>query len=155
MPRDAYNVFSDAQTLIINAGANAQSTNVLDLDQAAGKDWKGTARTPDPAAALGTIEVRATTALDAAVTGAVLTIALYEHTAATTINAGNLIASKAITVTDDATVIPAGTVLWRYRINPDEVDERYLGLDYSVATQNIAAGACDAALLLGVEKQYP
>jgi hypothetical protein len=132
----------------------------MDLDQAAGKEWKykydGTStRTPDPSSGgAGVIEVKVTTDFVAAADGAVLTIYLYEHTAATSINSGNIIGqSEPITVNIDGQ--DAGTVLWRFHIPTDKVTERYLGLYYGVATQNITTAAVDAALLWGAEKLVP
>lgn len=161
MPRDKYGTFSDGQDISANAAAGNQSTNVLDLDQAVGISWKykfdGTSsRTPDPSSGGHdpVIEVRVTTAFVAAVDGAVLTITLYEHTAASSINSGNIIAvSQPITVNIAGQAV--GTVLWRIAIPSDKVTERYLGLYFGVATQNINTAAVDAAILPGTEKQYP
>jgi len=163
MPRDLYTTFGDGDDITANAGAGTQSANVWDLDQAAGKEWKykfdGTStRTPDPwTGGNGPIEVKVSTALAAAVDGCVLTIYLYEHTAATSIESGNIIAqSPAITINSAATGATAvGTVLWRFYIPQDKITERYVGLYYAIATQNLSAGAVDAALLAGAEKQVP
>jgi hypothetical protein len=156
MPLDAYNRFSDAQDISGNAGTAENSTNVLDLDQAAGVDWKGTSRTPDPSAGGHNpiIRVKVVTAFVAAVDGCVLTIYLYEHTAAASIDSGNIIAqSPAITVNIAGQAV--GTILWEVAIPSDKITERYVGLHYTRATQNLTTAAVDAAILWGGEKQYP
>jgi hypothetical protein len=148
---DALSKFSDAQAIAQNAGANEDSTNVLDLDQALGKDFAGNARVPDPFRPGLGVEIVVTTAL--AGNGAVLTWTVYEHTAAASITSGNLIASLP-PITVGAGGVAAGT---RYFIPlpVDTIDERYLGLNYAVATANLTAGAVDAALVYGPEKIYP
>jgi hypothetical protein len=149
--RDAKLLFSDAQDISANAGANNNSTNVIDLTSGNGKDALGNARVADPSAGgRPVVEIVVTTAL--AGSGAVLTIVLYEHTAAASIDSGNEIGRKAITV--PAGGVPIGT---RYSIPlpADEIDERYLGLDYAVATQNLTAGNVDAAIVMGREKLIP
>ncbi len=154
--RDGDNVFSDGQDISGNAATGEQSANVFDLDQALGIDWKGTARTPDPSqGGRGPlIEVKVTTAFVAAADGAVLTLYLYEHTSATSIESGNIIAqSEPITVNIAGQAI--GTVLWSFAIPPDEVTERYVGLYYKRETQNITTAAVDAAILPGFQKLNP
>jgi hypothetical protein len=156
MPLDAYNRFSDGQDISGNAATSENSTNVLDLDQAAGIDWKGTSRTPDPSSGGHNpiIEVKVTTAFVAAADGCVLTITLYEHTAATSIESGNIIAeSDPITVNIAGQAI--GTILWSFTIPFDKVTERYIGLHYARATQNLTTAAVDASIMWGREKQYP
>jgi hypothetical protein len=151
--RDAKLLFSDAQSMAINAAANSNSTNVIDLTSGNGKDALGNARVADPSAGgRPVVEILVTTALVGAADSAVLTIALYEHTAATSIDSGNLITS--LTVTVGTAGVAAGT-RFSLPIPADVIDERYIGLDYSVATQNISSGNVDAAIVMGREKQIP
>lgn len=159
MALDRYNRLSVSQDISGTAGGE-QSTDVWDLDQGVGLDWKGTARTPDPSSGGHNpiIEVRVTdTELATAIDGGTLTISLYEHTAATSIESGNLIAiSPTLTVNTTGTGGTAvGTVLWRIAIPSDTITERYVGLYYTRAVQTFSTGVVDAAVLWGTEKQYP
>jgi hypothetical protein len=144
---DAKHVFSDEQTVALNAGANANSTNVWSAATGKAEFDSTTAKYAD-FSTLAEMRILVTVegeALAAAVDGAVLTIAVYEHTAATSIDSGNVILTKDITVNTAATGATAiGTVLADFILPQGEIDEKYLGLDYSVATQNISTGKVTA-----------
>lgn len=149
--RDAKHILSDAQSLIIALGNNSNSTNTLDLTSGNGKDALGNARVADPSSGgRPVVEILITTTLVGA--GAVVTFALYEHTADTGIETGNLITSTTRTIGTDT--VTAGTRII-LPIPPDSIDERYIGLDYSVATANVTAGAVDASIVYGAEKLIP
>ncbi|MCK5235580.1 MAG: hypothetical protein KAR06_01230 [Deltaproteobacteria bacterium] len=150
--RDRYNRFSDGQDISGNAGTNKNSTDVVDLS-ASGKDYKGNARVADPASPGSRIVAIVTTALVAAADGCVLTVALYEHTAAASIDSGNLIMSEDHTV--NTAGLAAGTKLMDRTIPYDKIDERYIALDYAIATQNLSSGAVDAFISAGGEKRIP
>jgi hypothetical protein len=153
---DAKQIFSDEQTVALNAGVSALSTNVISL--ATGKNYKNfqTSNTKyaDPSdAGITRILVQVMgELLEAAVDGATLTIGLYTHSTAT-VNSGTLIDSKVVTVNTAGTGATAiGTVLWDFGV-PNEVlaATKYFGLYYTVATQNISTGKVFAAIVPGVQ----
>jgi hypothetical protein len=151
MIRDNDQVLSDAQSVVLNAAAAALSTNVIQLPT--GEDWKKNTIYPGPHR-LGKMRVLCSvaTALAAAVDGAVLTIGVYTHST-TTVNSGTLIASKSVTINTTGTGATAiGTILADLMIPQDTTFSQYLGVYYSVATQNVSAGAVDCALVSEVEK---
>ena len=151
MVRDNLQVLSDAQSVILNAAAAALSTNVFQLPT--GENWKKDTVYPSPHR-LGKMRVfcSVSTALAAAVDGAVLTIGVYTHST-TTVNSGTLIASKSVTVNTAGTgATAAGTIIADLMIPQDTPFSQYLGVYYSVATQNVSAGAVDCALVKEVEK---
>lgn len=87
-----------------------------------------------------------TTALSADTGTATLTAALYEHTADSDITAGNLIKSNDTSVAVTTAIIPVGTKILDEVINLNDIDERYIGCDFSPATQNMDEGAVDVYL---------
>lgn len=147
---DAKHIFSEAQSVVLNAGAAAQATNVFEL--VAGEDPWGTTKYADPSV-LGKMRVvvKASTALVAAVDGAVITVSVYSHTAATNIQTGTLLASKATTINTTGGAI--GDLLADLMIPQNTNTKQYIGVYYSVATQNISAGAVDAYLTDHVERK--
>lgn len=154
MVRDNDLIFSDEQSAALNAGVNADSTNNIRL--AAGEDYLGNTKYAD-ISALGEMRLLVTvedTALAAAVDGAVLTIGLYNHTAASSFASGTKLLEKSVTVNTAGTGATAiGTVLIDLGIPIDEITKEYLGLDIDVATQNISAGKISAMLVDHVEKR--
>jgi hypothetical protein len=137
------------QSMAINAAANAISTNVIQLPT--GVDWKGNTIYPGPhRLGMNRVLCKVDTKLVAAVDGAVLTVAVYTHSAATSIDSGTLLASKDITVNIDGPAV--GTILADLMLPQDATYLQYLGVDYSVATQNISSGAVDCMLVKEVEK---
>ena len=141
--------FSKAQSVVMNAAANANSTNVMDLsDGKTLKDHLGNTIYNDLGDLPCRILVWVGTALDAAVTGAILSIKMYSHSAAASIEGGTQIgATVSTTSIDDAAAnFPAKTVLMDVIVPANTIDGRYFGLDYSVATQNIVAGTVHALL---------
>jgi hypothetical protein len=148
--RDKLNTFSDAQTMIINSGASADGTNVLDLTSGNGKDALGTARVADPVSPGLAVEFLITTTLVG--NTAVLTLAVYEHTAASSISSGNLITDTTLTIGTDT--VTAGTRV-TLPLPVNKINERYMNVHYAVATANITAGAMDATLTNSPEKFFP
>jgi hypothetical protein len=141
---DQLNRFSNDQDISANADAGTQSTNVIDLgtgDNALDLsdiwpkyDGRGEMR----------LRVVVTEAFVAAVDGANLNIALYEHTAATSINSGNKIVEKNITVNIAGQAV--GTVLVDLPLPTTAAPERYLGVYYAVTLQNITTASVSAFL---------
>jgi hypothetical protein len=149
-------VMSEDQDITLTAGNGVQSTNVWSA--ATGKtEFGGSTKYADfsSLAKMRLVVNVGDTALDAAADGAVLTIAVYEHTAATSIESGNLIISKTVTVNasggSGATAI--GTELADLVLPQGEIDEKYLGVYYSVATQNISSGSVTARFTDHKEKR--
>jgi hypothetical protein len=147
-------VFSDEQTLAAAAAAsNNMSTNYLDLESAGGtiKDFRG----DEKANNIGDVPMRlivrvGDSALDAATTGATITIGLYVHSATTSIHSGTLLASKTTGSIDDAGAnFPAGTLLWKLDLTglAWDVDLRYLALNYLINTQNMSTGTINAYII--------
>jgi hypothetical protein len=136
-------VFSDGQSIIIAAAAAAIATNVAKL--VAGKDFLGTTKYAD-LSVLGKMRViaQAKTLITAAADSAVLTIAVYNHTAATNIHTGTLLASVDVTV--PLAGLAAGTNLADLMIPQNKITKQYVGVYYSVATQNVDAGTVDTYL---------
>jgi len=149
---DAKHVFSDGQTVAINSGQSATSTNVI--KQATGKTYRrytnAAAKYADPSN-VGKLRllVKVTDEiLAAAVSGATLDIKLMKHTTAA-VGSGTLVDSKLITIT---TARPIGEILWDIGLPVDALDEEFFGIEYDVAVQNISTGKMFAALMDGVEK---
>ncbi len=153
---EAKHVFSDGQTVAINAAASATSTNVVRL--ATGKTYRrytnAATKFADPSD-VGKLRllVKVTDELlEAAADGAVLTIKLMKHTTSA-VGSGTEVDSKAVTVNTAGTGATAiGTTLWDIGLPVDELDEEYFGIEYDVATQNIDTGKIFAALMDGAEK---
>ena len=150
-------MMSDNQALAISAAANAVSTKRIALRSVA-EDHLGNAGVTDIGDVEPDVVVVVTTALVAAVTGAILTCTLYEHTLDATITDGNAIptASEATTAIDDAGAnFPAGTEIMRKKIRIGDIDEAFIGLNYAVTVQDLASGAVLAYIdfgSLGYEK---
>lgn len=143
-------VYSDGQSIIINAAAAAISSNVQKL--VAGKDFLGTQKFAD-LSVLGKMRVvaQAKTLITAVADSAVLTIAVYNHSAATNIHTGTLLASVDVTV--PLAGLAAGTNLADLMIPQGKIALQYVGVYYSVATQNIDAGTVDTYLTDHREKR--
>lgn len=149
---ESKHVFSDGQTVAINAGASATSTNVIKL--ATGKNYKryqvSNVKYADPSD-LGKLRllVKVTDEiLSPAVSGATLTIKLMKHTTAA-VGSGTEVDRKLITITTDRAI---GETLWDIGLPVDSLDEEFFGIEYDVAVQNISTGKMFAALMDGVEK---
>jgi hypothetical protein len=146
---ESKHIFSESQSAVINAGAGSQSTNVWKA--AAGVDDQGNTKYAD-FSSLSEMRILVNVGDTALVgSGAVLTIAVYEHTAATSIEAGNLIISKDITLGASGKAI--GAHLADLILPQDEINEQYLGVYYSVATANITAGTITARAVDHREKK--
>lgn len=140
---DSKLLLSDAQDIgALTASSDTDSTNVIDLT--IGENPFGTAKIADPSAG-GRMRIVARVVeeeLAAAVDGAVLTLSLFEHTAASSVASGNLIAATApLTVNTTGTGgVPIGTVLMDMTIPVGVVGERYLGGNFNVITQALGSG---------------
>ena len=151
--RDAKHIFSDEQSMDIDVGTEI-STNVIRL--ATGKNYKrysgAATKFADPSD-LGKMRLKVvvTTALNAAGAGT-LVINLQKHTTSTTTSGTIVASSPSITTANDVTTLPAGTVLWDLALPQDSIDLEYLGVSYTIGSQNIDAGAASAFLVDGIEK---
>lgn len=128
------------------AGAGVLGTDRVDL-RAVAENHLGTAAVTNLGDREVDLVVVVTEALVATATGAILTTQLYEHTLDATITDGNLIHSEATTSIDDAGAnFPAGTEIARIRINLDDIDERYIGVNFATSVQAITSGDVTAFL---------
>jgi hypothetical protein len=136
-------VFSDGQSIIIAAAAAAQATNICKL--VAGKDFLANTKYAD-LSVLGKMRViaQAKTPITAVADSATLTIAVWNHTAATSIESGTLLASVDVTV--PLAGLAAGTNLADLMIPQNKITKQFVGVRYSVATQNVDAGTVDTYL---------
>jgi hypothetical protein len=136
--------FGDANSIVANAGASTTLDNVIDLG--AGKTYWPDDTTHYADIAPGTrVGLLMAIATALAGSGAVLTVKVYNHTAATSIDSGHIIyESPPFTVPADG--VAAGNYLVRAPFPLGRITKRYVGVVVEVATQNLTAGAVDAAL---------
>jgi hypothetical protein len=148
MANDAKLRFADATSIAANAAASVDPVgNVLDL-------WNATTNPgktfwPDDQVDANDLgdndlvwEAQVTTAL--AGSGAVLTLSIYNHTAATSLSSGHKVATIVKTV--PAGGIAAGSFLVRMPLQAGQITKRYLAVVSEVATQNLTAGSIDSCL---------
>jgi hypothetical protein len=146
MANDAKLRFADADTIDANAGASTDPVgDVLDLtNNVDGKSfWPDDTTEPNDIGDNSLVwEVQVSTAL--AGSGAVLTFSVYNHTTATSLSSGHIVATQVKTV--PAAGIAAGTFIVRMPLQAGNITKRYLGLVVAVATANLTAGAIDSSL---------
>jgi hypothetical protein len=149
MPSDARLYISDAQDITTNAGATTNGTNVIDLGT--GKKFfpVSTAIVPNPAPGTNPmLVIGVTTAL--AGDGAVLTVTLWNHTAATSLASGHKVVERSFTLA--AAGVSAGKYLLIIPLPKNIITKQYLGIVYGVATANLTAGNVDA--LIDITGEY-
>lgn len=134
--------FGDANSIVANAGNSTTLDNVIDLG--AGKTYwpDDTTHYADFSGTRVGLIMAVTTAL--AGSGAVLTITLYNHTAASSLASGHILYQTTVTV--PASGIDAGNYLLQAPIPLGRIQKRYIGVVVAVATQNLTAGAVDCNL---------
>lgn len=144
MPNDKQLRFADNDSIVANAAAAVDPVgDVLDLGTGRKTFWPDDQDAPNDVGDNELIwEASVSTALVG--NGAVVTLALYNHTAATNLDSGNLIDSVVFTV--GASGIPVGKFIIRAGVPAGRINERYLGIVASIATQNLTAGKIDSAL---------
>jgi hypothetical protein len=148
MANDKYLRFADDDSIAANAAAEVDPVgDVLDLWGAATSPR--TTFWPDDTATTNDIgdndlvwETMVTTAM--AGNGAVVTLTIYNHTAATSVNSGHVIAQETITV--GASGIAVGNFLTKMGLPAGRITKRYLALHCAVATANLTAGSVDSSL---------
>ena len=137
MIRDQELTFSDAQVLT----ATALSTNVIDLGPLSGMPSANLIRDIGEGEVMW-LHVSSPTALDSSGEAATLTITLESDDNAALSSATTHYTSGALT---EATVSAAG---WELRVRvPPSAYQQYLGVRYTVGTENFTTGTISAALV--------
>lgn len=137
---DAQLMLSDAQDISAAAAASVVGESVVYIPQV--KDHTGTSRNdrPNVSDRLHLNVVVEDTDLLAAVDGSVVTIALYNDSDAVPTTGGDVIITKDITVNTPAVSYVDGTQIMSVPL-PSGILKPYFGMKFSVATQELAAGA--------------
>lgn len=153
-------LLSDNQTLVINNGVTAVSTNTLDLYNGNTFPATGTLVTFDNKDALGntmfpdlgrSTELRLLMQVTASATGAssVLTASVITSAAA------NL---SSPTVIMSSAGIPMATLIAGYRFSltvpPNVLTQRYFGVQYAVSGANMTGGTITTTLLLDAQTKF-
>ena len=137
---DALRIADKQDVSAMNATDNLLAEDRIDIGNIA-EDFLGNVGVQDIGDAGLWMVAVVTTALEAAVDGALLKLSLYEHTIDETITNGNEIDNKTVTVNTAGTgVTPVGTELWRRKIVKDEIDEQFIGGNFNLTVQDMAAG---------------
>lgn len=150
MPNDAKTRFADNDTIAANAAGEVDPVgDVLDLwGQATNPRIDFFPNEGDKPNDLGddrlVWETMVTTAL-VGVENAVVTLSLYNHTAATSVNSGDLIDSVVFTI-GASLGIPVGKFLTMNPLPARRMTKRYLAMHCAVATQNLTSGSVDSSL---------
>lgn len=144
--RDAELLFGDSIDLGgINAAANADGTNTIWIPQVV--DHKGNAMNDRPfeGGRLMLNVVVVDEDLDAATSGAELTMRLFNHTARASMTASGdqIMEQKMLTIDDAGANYPIGTVIWQAPL-PAGPLKPYFGINFAVAAQNMNAGKVHA-----------
>lgn len=151
---DKQTMFSDAQSLIQNAGA-FNSTNVIDL-------WNGAASLP--AGPLGTPVNDEGRGQDVGVLVQIVDTFLAAGGAATlkaalVVADDDALAVNPVVLAESEAIAKADLVAgYRFRIPcclPAGIAKRYLGVIYTIATNNGTAGKVTAALIMGKADSAP
>ena len=145
-------VFADGLDVGISIGS-VISTNVIEL--IAGKNYKrftGAATKYADPSDVGNLRllVKVTDEiLSASVSGATLKMDLMSHSTAV-VTSGTIIDSKTIEVTADRAI---GAILWDIGLPVDVINvTQFLGMNFTIAVQNMTSGKLFAAIMDGVEK---
>ncbi len=145
-------VFADGLDVGISIGS-VISTNVIEL--IAGKNYKrftGAATKYADPSDVGNLRllVKVTDEiLSASVSGATLKMDLMSHSTAA-VTSGTIIDSKTIEVTADRAI---GAILWDIGLPVDVINvTQFLGMNFTIAVQNMTSGKLFAAIMDGVEK---
>lgn len=135
-------VLSDSQTLSSMTSANDTkvSTNVIDLSGGLAKDFRGNTIHPDPMRDVSlNVQVE-----DADLKGsggtAELEISVYNHTAATSIGSGTLVARYVVnTITTSPGIVDGKFLVKDASLPAGKITKRYLGIVYKALSNGIAA----------------
>lgn len=145
-------VFGDGLDVGINVGS-VISTNIIKL--IAGKNYKrfsGAATKYADPSDMGNLRllVKVTDEiLSAAVSGATLKMDLMIHSTAV-VTSGSIIESKTIEVTTDRAI---GAILWDIGLPVGTLAaSQFIGMNFTVAVQNMASGKVFCAIMDGTEK---
>lgn len=130
----------------ISASGSVDGTNTIGVLQIT--DHKGSASVNDRINEGGRLRVNVVVtseALDAATSGAVLTMRVFNHTGRSSITSSGdqIMEHKALTIDSAGANFPKGTMLWSAPLPAGQLKE-YLGINFSVVTQNMNAGKVTA-----------